>query len=560
MTQERALDILKTGGNIFLTGEPGSGKTYVLNRYVAWLESSGIAVAVTASTGIAATHIGGMTIHSWSGIGTLERLSPYDLDRITTKERIVKRMQRTKVLVIDEISMLDGTTLDMVDTVCRTAMHTDEAFGGLQVILVGDFFQLPPISSSREASHFAFESEAWARAQFLTCYLSEQHRHEDATLSSLLSAIRENSIGDEHYELLAEQQDIGYDNVEPTRLYTHNKDVDAVNHAELQLLRTKSASYKMTSRGKKPLVEALVRNCLSPEVLELKEGAMVMCTRNNFEKGYVNGTLGRIVGFDRDTGFPTIETVDKRIMTIEPASWSIEEDGKVLAEVNQVPLRLAWAITIHKSQGMSLDAAVIDLRNAFTYGQGYVALSRVRTLRGMKLLGLNSQALVVDPRILHRDAQFRTHSDDADATFDAMDKEEILAMQKNFVRAEGGRWNETGAPQRKAGERLKKESTYEATRELLTKGLSVKAIAKERKMALSTIWSHVEKLAGDGTLTRAEVAALIPEDGSWDAVYAVLEKAYDAHGIEKLKPIFEATGEKYDYDTIRLGRILYSLR
>ena len=172
MTQSQTLEILKTGANIFLTGEPGSGKTYVLNQYIDWLSSSKIPVAVTASTGIASTHIGGMTVHSWSGIGARETLDQYALDSISSKEKTVRRIKKAKVLVIDEISMLDGRVLDMVETVCRTIKQREDAFGGMQVIVVGDFFQLPPIAGRGEISRFAFESRAWDSAKFLSCYLS----------------------------------------------------------------------------------------------------------------------------------------------------------------------------------------------------------------------------------------------------------------------------------------------------------------------------------------------------------------------------------------------------
>ena len=233
MTQERALDILKTGANVFLTGEPGAGKTYVINKYVAWLEAAGLNVAVTASTGIAATHIGGMTIHSWSGIGIKDMLSPQDLDQIASRERIVKRAKSAQVLVIDEISMLDGKVLDMVDQVLRTVRQSTEAFGGIQVVCIGDFFQLPPVTRQGDMMRYAYESNAWLNMKPLICYITEQYRQEDEMLLGLLGSIRRNEIEEEHYTLLEEQKEIAYEQIEPTRLYTHNADVDAVNNQKL---------------------------------------------------------------------------------------------------------------------------------------------------------------------------------------------------------------------------------------------------------------------------------------------------------------------------------------
>jgi len=561
MTQKEALAILKTGGNVFLTGEPGAGKTYVLNEYIEWLEACGVDVAVTASTGIAATHIGGMTIHAWSGIGPRSELSPYDLDQIAGRERIVKRAKKASVLVIDEISMLDGRMLDLVDRVLRTVRQSTEPFGGLQVVLVGDFFQLPPIAGRGEVSRFAFESNVWASARFLTCYITEQYRHEDDLLLSLLSSIRKGDVEEEHYTLLGEQKEIAYENIEPTRLFTHNKDVDAMNAGKLHELSGTGKKFMMESRGAKAVVEGLKKNCLSPEVLELKPEAMVMCTKNNFEAGYVNGTLGRVLRFDADDGHPVIETTDGREITIAPTSWILEENGKPVAEITQIPLRLAWAITVHKSQGMSLDAAEIDLTNAFTYGQGYVALSRVRTLAGMKVLGLNANSLMVDPKIIRMDERFRAESDDAEEAFGEMDEEELKKMQEQFVKTSGGTIPKEGESLKKRtpGARMKKESTYEATKQLIEKGLTAPQVAKERSMALSTIWGHVEKLAEDGTLSKETLRALAAKDLAFEDAYKELKLAMDEAGTEKLKPIYEACGERYNYDQVRLARILYTL-
>ena len=201
MTQDEALAILKTGLNIFLTGEPGSGKTHTINRYVAWLRERAVEPAVTASTGIAATHIGGMTIHSWSGIGIKREVSDYDIEMIQSREKTAKRILGTKVLIIDEISMLDAATLDSVDRVLRTLrrrpMMPEEPFGGLQVIFVGDFFQLPPVSKKEEV-RFAFESHAWKEANPVVCYLSEQHRQEDGDFLDLLGAFRRGAFTAAH--------------------------------------------------------------------------------------------------------------------------------------------------------------------------------------------------------------------------------------------------------------------------------------------------------------------------------------------------------------------------
>ena len=560
MTQERALEILKTGGNVFLTGEPGAGKTYVINQYIAWLEAAGMQVAVTATTGIAATHIGGMTIHSWSGIGIRDYLTPYDLDKITSTEKTVKRIKKAQVLVIDEISMLDGSVLEMVDKVCRVARGSAEPFGGLQIIFVGDFFQLPPIVKQGDMMRYAFESRAWDEARPLICYITEQYRQEDELFLSLLKSIRTGEIEDEHFTLLSEQKEIAYEGIEPTRLYTHNADVDAVNAEKLSSLPGKSRKFNMTGVGNKQLQQGLAKNCLSPELLELKEEAMVMCTKNNFEAGYVNGTLARVVGFDSG-GLPIIQTTEGKEITMKPASWEVREEQKVLAAVEQVPLRLAWAITVHKSQGMSLDAAEVDLAKAFVFGQGYVALSRVRTLAGLKMLGMSPTALRVDPKVILNDQRFRTESEMADDAFNEMADDDIETMHENFVKAHGGHIpnDEEIVVEKKGFERVQKENTYALTKQLLEEGYRVNEVAKERGMAESTIWGHVEKLIEDKEWSVDRIEEIIPKGNDWAEIYSAVEEAIEEHGHEKLKPLFEATDGVYDYNLIRLARAQYLL-
>jgi len=564
MTQETALEILKTGANIFLTGEPGSGKTYVINQYIAWLEAAGLSVAVTASTGIAATHIGGLTIHSWSGVGTRDTLSRYDLDQIATKEKLVRRIKKNRVLIIDEVSMLDGKLLDMVDVICRTIRQSTEAFGGMQVICVGDFFQLPPIGRQGEMTRYAFESRAWENLHPLICYLTEQHRQEDELLLSLLGSIRRGEIEEDHYTLLREQIDIAYEDIEPTRLYTHNADVDAVNSAKLKELGGMSKTFTMTGRGNKTFQESLMRNCLSPQALSLKEEAMVMCTKNNFEAGYVNGTLARVVGFDAFEGYPIIETADKRRITIEPVAWEVAEEGKILASIEQVPLRLAWAITVHKSQGMSLDAAEVDLSKSFVYGQGYVALSRVRSLAGLKVLGMNPNALMVDPKIIAQDVRFRTESEAAEETFASMDTEELVTMHERFVKAGGGTLP-TEAAVSAAREKIKEPQAPSIPTELQTKAFlgelkSVEAIAKRRDLTVGTVVGHLEELVSQKKLTAAEVEPLVASAGGTKKIETAVYAAITKHGVEKLKPLYEATKGEYDYILLRLYRILFTCK
>lgn len=399
------------GRSVFLTGPPGAGKTYVLKEFIRHAKQSGKNVAVTASTGIAATHIGGTTIHSWSGLGILDVLSDYDLTRLATRSVLIKRYNATDILVIDEVSMLHGHRLDMVNALAKRIRQNTAPFGGMQVVLVGDLFQLPPISRSREMADFAHLSEAWTELDPAICYLTEQHRVAMGdTLLDLLAAMRNGDVNELHEASLQERlQARPSAELVVTRLYSHNVDVDTINQKHLDALDTEQKIYTMFTTGTQPKREQLTKSVLAPQELVLKKGAEVMFVANNFAAGYVNGTLGTVIDFDGQV--PIVVTASGREVRVEPHSWKLEEDGRVRAEVTQLPIRLAWAITIHKSQGMSLDAAEIDLSRSFSPGMGYVALSRVRSMEGIYLKGVNQMALAMHPLIFEYDGELRKLSE-----------------------------------------------------------------------------------------------------------------------------------------------------
>ncbi|MFA6393618.1 MAG: PIF1 family DEAD/DEAH box helicase [Patescibacteria group bacterium] len=407
MNQSQAMKILESGENVFLTGSAGTGKTFLINEFIGRLKEKKIKVGITASTGIAATHIGGRTIHSWAGIGIEKKLSPKKINKILRNKKVRQRIEEARVLIIDEISMLDADRLNLTDEICKAIKNPFLPFGGIQIVLSGDFFQLPPVE---KGAKFAYESLAWKEAKVKVCYLDEQFRQDDATFTDLLNKIRSNSAGTDEMNSLKSRlfrSIVGFK--KPTKLYTHNADVDAVNSYELSRVPGKESVYPMTERGPRELVNFLKKSCLAPEELKLKIGAMVMFVKNNFEAGYVNGTLGTVVGFNEDE-YPVVKIRSGSEITAVSSGWEIEEDEKVIAAISQIPLRLAWAITVHKSQGMSLDAAEIDLSRSFEYGMGYVALSRVRTLAGMRLIGINEEALRVDPKVLLKDLEFKNLS------------------------------------------------------------------------------------------------------------------------------------------------------
>lgn len=564
MTQSQALAILKTGVNAFLTGEPGSGKTHTVNEYAQYLRARGIEPAITASTGIAAAHLGGLTIHSWSGIGIKDKLSKSELAAIADNNYIIRRVGTARVLIIDEISMLRPETLNLVEAVCRAVKKDSRPFGGLQVVFTGDFFQLPPVVKSDSGVQtalldgsggvFAYQSAAWRSAQPAVCYLSEQYRQDDKDFLDVLSAIRRNAFNTEHGRRLASRKiHISAAPAHAPKLYSHNVDVDRVNKATLSKLPGELREFEMQSQGKRALVEALKKGCLSPEILQLKAGASVMFTKNNPKEGFVNGTLGVVQSFDKDGGCPLVKTSSGKRIAVLPMDWTVEENGRVRARLTQLPLRLAWAITVHKSQGMGLDAAVMDLSGVFEFGQGYVALSRVRRLSGLHLLGWNDRAFVVHPEALAQDELFRAAARAAAAELAQLSSVELAAKQNDFIMRTGGMFApEMAARGRPASGR--KIDTRAATLSLWKQGKTLSQIAAARGLKESTVFGHIELLALRGRIKRGELSRLLTP-----ALKAALPKVHSAfHELEtaNLSPVFEKLGGEHSYDELRIARLL----
>lgn len=569
MTQGEALTILKTGANVFLTGEPGSGKSYTINEYVRYLRTHGIEPAITASTGIAATHIGGMTIHSWSGIGIHTNLDMQDIRRIASGKHIGKRMRETNTLIIDEVSMLPPKTLDMVEAVCREARQSYEPFGGLQIILVGDFFQLPPIIKRKSEddpdqiilldepeARFAYDSSAWTRAKPTTCYLTEQHRQDDKDYLGILSAIRDNTFSMKHVGHI-ESRRTTYDKVpnDAPKLFSHNVDVDLVNKDMLSQLPGELVEFPMRSYGPHGLITTLMKGCLSPEFLALKIGASVMFTKNNPRAGFVNGTLGIVEGFRENDNYPIVRTRHGQLITAEPMDWAIEEGGVSKATITQIPLRLAWAITVHKSQGMSLDEAVMDLSDVFEYGQGYVALSRVRRLSGVHLIGWNQRAFQVHPEVITKEKEFQNTSSDARKELSNLSEDEIQKKHDDFILACDGQLETLVKKENNNSLSLKeRRDTYKTTLALWNEGKTINEIAEERGLKERTIFDHIEELVKTKDIQRDDLTRLVTP--ALARAIPKIHALFKELDTDKLTPVFEEFDGLYSYDDIRLARML----
>jgi ATP-dependent exoDNAse (exonuclease V) alpha subunit len=433
MKQSEALDILKSGYNTFLTGPPGSGKTFLLNNYIKYLKKNNIAVSVTASTGIAATHMGGSTLHSWSGLGIREELDDIDVRSVCEKGYMRQRIKNTNVLIIDEISMIKASQFEAVNKICQYVKRNLRPFGGMQVVCSGDFFQLPPVEKEGKEIKFVNESEVWEKMEMKICYLDEQHRTKDKKLHKILNHIRDNEASESKKLLLDYHNKSKEIKKVLTKLYTHNIDVDSINYSELNKINGREYSYQMNARGNPVVAEIMKKNCLAPEKLTLKIGAHVMFIKNNFEAGYVNGTQGKVIDFVA-ADLPVVKTEEGKRITVTYSDWTIEEENSVVAGISQIPLRLAWAITVHKSQGMNLDSAEIDLSRCFLEGMGYVALSRLKSLKGLRLMGINNLAFCINPKALEMDKHFRKLSKTTSAELKKISSGDIKKRQKLFIK------------------------------------------------------------------------------------------------------------------------------
>lgn len=405
MLQEHALEKLKKGKNVFLTGQPGTGKTYTINKFINWCLDNGRFPTVTASTGIAAVHVGGSTLHSFAGVRDDNELTTQEIEDILSNQWVRERLTRCEILIIDEISMVSAKLLDVVDILTRHARQNTTSFGGIQIIVVGDFFQLPPVKGD-----FAFNAQVWEEASFECCYLHEQFRQSDKVFNDILTNIRAGHLDDEQKQIIRDRvvEDVSeLGNV--IRLDTHNRKVDTINQAKLERLEGKAKTYFMDERGNEKIVAMLKKNCLSPERLTLKVGAPVLFTRNDKDQRWVNGTQGTVKELNEHTVM--VELLDGDVVEVEEMSWEKCEgygsNKNVVAMISQIPLKLAWAITIHKSQGMTLDRAVIDVSHAFECGQAYVAVSRVRSLDGLYFQGrLTKNFLAVNEEVIEKDKEF----------------------------------------------------------------------------------------------------------------------------------------------------------
>lgn len=403
--QTQVIKAFEAGKNIFVTGGAGSGKSYILNFLKRNYGQFGL--EITASTGIAAVNIGGSTIHAWSGIGLANLPIDQIVENIFSAKaiRVRRRIKQARALAIDEISMISAEVFEILNQVFQRVRENSAPMGGVQILLFGDFLQLPPVNRGGNNFNFCFNSEAWQRLNLHNFVLEKIFRQSDKKFVKILNNLRFGKLDESDRKALNKRLKIVDKNlaIKPTILTTHNAKVEKINHEELKKIPSSEISHEAKYFGDVYKIEFLQKNCLAPQILKLKAGAQVMMIKNTYQKeGIINGSLGIVRSFSAKKSYPLVEFANGKILTIAPEDWLIEkydEEKKLLiveAGVSQVPLILAWAMTIHKAQGLTLDKISCDLSDVFSPGQAYVALSRARSLEGVFIESINFERITCD--------------------------------------------------------------------------------------------------------------------------------------------------------------------
>lgn len=362
-------------------------------------------MGITSTTGISALLFGGTTLHSFTGIGLGTSSVESIVKKIYTRPQLRKRWTDLEILIIDEISMLSPQLFDKLENIARRVRRNDEPFGGIQLILSGDFCQLPCINSD----DFCFESKTWGKCIDHTVYLTEIMRQKDREFQECLNNIRIGLLPEKTIKLLNSRLNVRLKNefgIKPTKLYSTNYSVDYINNKELDKLAKKDPDfyeYNMEfyvypgTKNKEHIIEKYKKSCNAPDNLQLCIGAQVMLLWNlDTDGGLVNGSRGVVTNFINDV--PVVKFLNGRELIIEHHIWEMEENDKKVLRAIQIPLKLAYCLTIHRSQGCSLDYAEIDLSNIFESGMAYVALSRVKSIKGLSIVGIDLDKIKAHPK------------------------------------------------------------------------------------------------------------------------------------------------------------------
>lgn len=406
--QKNGLAALEANQNVFITGIAGTGKSTLIQTFIKDLDPKDF--PVLASTGAAALILGGRTFHSFFGLGIMAGGPEITIEKALRNRKIVSRLKKISGFILDEVSMIPGTVLNTAERIVKIARDSNAPWGGLKVIAVGDFAQLPPIAQSGYQRDWVFESSTWLRSHFKPILLETIVRTDEPRLIEALNDIREGRVSEKAAEFLnsrtvghvngIKNSDFDPDNFEGTRLFAHRKSTDEFNLKKLAKLPGKAIEIPSTYFGRKERLDAIKKVAPIPEVLVLKPNALVMFRQNDPIGRWINGSLGHVQEIGPKETFVQLLSTGRTVKVERFSFAMIDGDGSVLAEVTNFPLSLAYASTIHKSQGMTIDRLYADLTRLWEPGQAYVALSRVKSTEGLFLSGWTKNSIIADNKVI----------------------------------------------------------------------------------------------------------------------------------------------------------------
>jgi len=426
--QREVFESIMQGENVFMTGAGGSGKTFLIHEIHNWYTNARTKnIQVCALTGCAAVLLqcNAKTLHSWAGIGIGNGEVNDIINKLSDNKWKKKNWLVVDILIIDEISMMSSKLLSILDGIAKRVRKNSLPFGGIQILFAGDFYQLPPVGNTNEpeTSKFCFENPIWDTLFQKQIQLKQIFRQTDQTYCDILNQIREGTLTKKAYNILLTRCIACDDDaIKPTKILPRRNDVNRINENEMKLLETEEKIFEMeivrtttdedTRRNNVIYQEQLLKeldilqnSIMAEKKLILKKGAQVMCIVNldtESEFPIVNGSRGVIIDFTEQGGMPIVKFKSGIVKTIMKNIWELEDnaDMKKGYGVKQIPLMLAWAITIHKSQGSTLELAEIDIGNGiFECGQSYVALSRVKDINGLYLTSFNPSKIKINRKV-----------------------------------------------------------------------------------------------------------------------------------------------------------------
>ncbi len=528
--QAKALDVLERQGNVFLTGAAGTGKSYLLDRYLRGKGSDDF--PIVASTGAAAVIVGGRTFHSFFGLGIMEGGPAAAVETALRSRRVLNRLQRASCVIIDEISMLSGVMLMAADTVARRARQSNEPWGGLRIIAVGDFAQLPPVTPGAQRKDWGFLHEAWEQSDFEPALLSTVMRTQDTEFLEILNFVRDGVVNDRVHEFLNRHIHASSETVDATRLYPHRAKADAYNLFRLQSLPGKEYAVETRYVGHERYLDSAKRNLPIPDTLLLKVGALIMMRKNDVsgEYKFVNGSLGHVLEVGEELLHVRLFTGED--IEVEKYKFlSLDGDGNEVMQAWNFPVSLAWATTIHKAQGATLDRMIVDLHQLWEPGQAYVALSRVRSGSGLLIERWSPSSIRADALVtsFYDSLADRAKKYKPRAVFEVTKQPEVVT------------------PSRSA---LSLHERIEKTRQLLEERKDLAFIAQQCGMTVATVLKYIEKLIGKGEAP--SIGYLIANIRHAEQI----RELYEERGLGSMREAFEALKGKVSYDDLKIVKVV----